>query len=326
MKEQVKSIYRTLRNFLFSIVNREFLIFLFFLALSGTFWLLMALNETNEHEFEVPVVLTGVPRNVVITTDLDDTLHVVVRDKGFTLAAYSFGDRLKPVSINFRSFAAKANGKGQVPLAELQRQIYKSLYGSSKIVSVKPDKLDFYFNYGQQKKVPVRLTGAIRPADSYYLARTIVTPKEVTIYAGKAQLDSIQYVFTENLNVSNFEDTIVRTVSMKKTAGVKIEPAEVNVTLCPDILTEESIEVPIVAVNMPEGKTLRTFPSRVRVHFVVGAGMYRQITHEQFCVEADYQELRGGAAEKCLLHLRKVPSTVKNPSLEVTQVDYLIEQ
>ena len=66
MKEQFVKIYRLIGSFLLSIVNREFLIFLFFLAVSGTFWLLLALNESYEREFEVPVVLTGVPRDVVL--------------------------------------------------------------------------------------------------------------------------------------------------------------------------------------------------------------------------------------------------------------------
>ena len=36
------------RNLLFSMFNKEFLIFLFFLLLSGAFWLVMTLNETYE--------------------------------------------------------------------------------------------------------------------------------------------------------------------------------------------------------------------------------------------------------------------------------------
>ena len=62
------------------IVEKEFLIFLFFLIVSGTFWLLMALNETVEREFEVPVSLVGVPKDVVITTDIQDTLKVTLRE------------------------------------------------------------------------------------------------------------------------------------------------------------------------------------------------------------------------------------------------------
>ena len=108
--------------------------------------------------------------------------------------------------------------------------------------------------------------------------------------------------------------------------GVKIVPSQVMITLCPDVLTEESIEVPIHAVNMPEGKTLRTFPPRVKVRFVAGASMYRLIKPEHFRVEANFKELSENHPEKCRLYLRHIPGGVKNAQLEITQVDYLIEQ
>lgn len=96
-------IYRLVRNFLFSSVNKEFLIFLFFLFLSGTFWLLMALNETYEYEYPVTPRLVGVPKNVVITGDIDDTIHVTIRDKGFTLVTYLTGRKFRPLSFKFTS-------------------------------------------------------------------------------------------------------------------------------------------------------------------------------------------------------------------------------
>ena len=74
----VRNILKAVRNFLFSGLNKEFLIFLFFLALSGAFWLLMTLNETMEREFKIPMRLTGVPRNAVITGELPDTVISVL--------------------------------------------------------------------------------------------------------------------------------------------------------------------------------------------------------------------------------------------------------
>ena len=54
-------ILRYVRDFVFSVVNKEFLIFLFFLALSGVFWLMMTLNGTYEKELQVEMRLVGVP-------------------------------------------------------------------------------------------------------------------------------------------------------------------------------------------------------------------------------------------------------------------------
>ena len=214
MSKDSVNIYQVVRNFLFSWLNREFLIFLFFLALSGLFWLLMALNETYEAEIPIAVRIVNVPKNVVLTTESTDTLHVTVRDKGFTIATYLYSDRIRPVSINFNQFANKTTERGGVTTSDLQRLIYPQLFASSKIVMVKPDKFVFYFNYGQSKQIPVRLRGQVLPSRSYYLASTKIWPQNVLVYASKKTLDSIRYIDTEELNLTNIEDTVVRKPEM----------------------------------------------------------------------------------------------------------------
>ena len=82
---------------MFSQMNKEFLIFLFFLFLSGVFWLMMTLNETYEKEVAVPVNIVGVPKSMVVTSDVEDTLRVTVRDKGYTLVFYLYSDYIKPI-------------------------------------------------------------------------------------------------------------------------------------------------------------------------------------------------------------------------------------
>ena len=97
----IGNILKAVRNFLFSGLNKEFLIFLFFLALSGAFWLMMTLNETMEREYKIPMRLVGTPRNAVITGDLPDTVRITVRDKGFTLITYAF----RPLNFKFNNYA-----------------------------------------------------------------------------------------------------------------------------------------------------------------------------------------------------------------------------
>lgn len=322
----IQLIRRKVGNALFSIVNREFLTFLFFLAVSGAFWLMMALNETYEEEVPVTVTLTGVPKNAVVTTPPADTVHVTIRDKGFTLLAYMYGHRLKPLALNFSTYASNAAGKGTVGAAELQKLLYKQLYKSSRIVTVKPDRLTFFFNYGRNKEVPVRLGGTVSAARSYYLADILLQPRKVTIFANDQLLDSIKFVETEEVRLTNISDTISQQLSIKAIPGVKVVPSVVQLSIHPDILTEETFEVPIRAVNMPAGKVLRTFPPRVNVHFVVGAGRFRSVKPEQFVVVADYRDLAAHPSAKCNLYLRSKPDGVLRASLEIKQVDYLIEQ
>ena len=318
----VRNILKAVRNFLFSGLNKEFLIFLFFLALSGIFWLMMTLNETMEREFKIPVRLTGVPRNAVMTGELADTVRVTIKDKGFTLVTYDF----RPLTFRFSSYADEDTGEGVVPVADVQKQVLSQMYGSSKLLQLKPGKFDFYFTYGSSKKVPVVFRGKITTHKSYYLAHTEFKPSMVTVYANKQQLDQLQAVEIEPFNYRNLQDTIRQMVKIKKIRGIKIVPPMVRISVYPDVLTEESVEVPVTAINMPPGMVLRTFPSKVTVRFTIGASLFRTINPSLFKVVVDYEELAANPSDKCTLQLRSVPRSVSKASLEMDRVDYLLEQ
>ena len=128
------------------------------------------------------------------------------------------------------------------------------------------------------------------------------------------------------MNIVNFSDTVIRSVPLERIKGVKIVPSTVRIGLYPDILTEESIEVPIKAINMPSGKVLRTFPSKIKVSFTIGASMFRRVSAQQFSLVVDYNEIITHPSNKCNVYLHTSPHGVRNAKLEISQVDYLIEQ
>ena len=321
----IRGIGRFIRLFLFSRGNKEFLIFLFFLALSGAFWLSLTLNDTYEQEFAVPVAVVDVPKNAVLTSDEVDTVKMTIRDKGIFLISYYYGDYLKNIRIHFRSHSHN-NGTGTIAAQELQKIVYSRLFSSSKILSTKPDKLEFYYSYGTKKKVPVRWSGRVIPEELYFISRVEYSPDSVTIYASEEKLDSINMVYTEQLNYANFRDTLSVNCRLSKIKSVKMVPDHVQVNFFTDVLTEERIEgIPVQGINMPEGKTLRTFPAKVAVHFVTGVNVYRNLRPQDFTVVVDYNDIKKNPSEKCDIHLKDVPSGISRARLETTQVDYLIE-
>jgi YbbR domain-containing protein len=215
---------------------------------------------------------------------------------------------------------------GVVPASDLKKLIAQQLSSTSVITAVKPDKLEFYYNYGNKKRVPLRWSGRVIPEELYYISRVDYSPDSVTIYASDEKLDSISMIYTEPLNYANFRDTLVAHCEVAKIKGVKIVPDQVKVTFVTDLLTEERIEgIPIQCLNMPEGKVLRTFPAKVAVKFVTGASIYRTLRPEDFTVYADYEEIRKHPTEKCRIFIKDVPRGISRARLEVSMVDYLIE-
>ena len=321
----VKRLWQVISDFVFSNANRDFLVFLFFLGLSGIFWLSLTLNDTYEREFSIPVSVVDIPKNAVLTSDEVDTIKMTIRDKGIILVAYQYGDYLKRLRIPFKNYT-RNNGSGSVPAAELQKLVYQQLVSSSKITACKPDKLEFFYNYGTNKKVPVRWSGRVIPEELYFISRVDYLPDSVTVYASDEKLDSINMVYTETLNYANFRDTLTITCQLAKLKGVKVVPDKVKINFFTDVLTEENIEgVPIQGINLPEGKVLRTFPAKVTVSFVTGVSVFRNLRPEDFTIVADYNEIKRHPSEKCRITLKNVPPGISRARLDVTLVDYLIE-
>ena len=322
---KIPGILRLFKRFLFSRANKEFVVFIFFLALSGAFWLFTTLNEVYEYEFDIPVSVVGVPKNAVLTSEETDTVRMTIRDKGITLLTYMYGDILKKINVSFKTYS-KSNGTGVVTASELQKLVYQQLANGSRITGVKPDKLEFYYNYGAKKKVPVRWSGRVIPEEMFFISRVAYQPDSITIYASHEKLDSINVVYTEQLNYVNFRDTLIADCELNKIKGVKMIPDHTKVTFFTDVLTEEEIEnVPIRAVNMPVGKYLRTFPAKINISFVAGVSVYRSLKPTDFVVIADYNEIINHPTEKCHIYLKSVPRGISRARLEVSMVDYLIE-
>ena len=157
-------IWGLIREFCFSSANKELLLFLFFLALAGIFWLITTLNETYEKEYAIPVSISGIPKNAVLTSDDTDTIKVTIRDKGFALFSYQFGDEIKTLHPLFRTYS-RNNGMGVIPSADLKKLVAQQLSSTSVITAVKPERLEFYYNYGNKKRVPVRWSGRVIPEE-----------------------------------------------------------------------------------------------------------------------------------------------------------------
>jgi len=323
---KIGDVLRKVSNFLFSWANREFLIFLFFLVLAGIFWLMMTLNETYEQEIKIPVRYTNIPKEAVLTSSETDTLRAMVSDRGISLITYLYKKGIPPIEIDFLRYAGE-NGTGTVANSDLLKMINNHLPASANALSVKPERLVFYYNYGEKKRVPVQWQGTVTPDQMYFISDIKYSADSINIYASPRVLDSIQIVFTEPVKYNNLRDSVTFNCRLRKIEGVKMVPDHVSVTFSTDILTELSVdEIPVMGINLPEGKMMRTFPAKVMVKFVAGIKKFESITADDFEVVADYYELsRDTASAYCPIHLRTMPQGLSNVTLNIDKVEYLIE-
>lgn len=318
-------LYKQMKDFLLSDKSREFFIFLFFFFIASGFWLLQTLNNDYETEFSIPVKLKGVPNNVVITSEPASELHIKVKDKGTVLLNYMLGKSFYPITLDFNDYKG-TNNHVSVYAPQFERKILSQLSGSTRLLSMKPDTLEYYYSTGQSKLVPVRLQGAVSAGREYYLSDTIFTPDSVLVYASEKALDTIKVAYTQKLKLEDISDTLKQQVTLVSRKGVKFVPASVEMMLPVDIYTEKTVEVSLRGVNFPADKVLRAFPSKVQVTFQVGLSRFRQIGADDFHINVSYEELLHLGSDKYTVKLKNIPKGVSHVRFNPEQVDFLIEQ
>ena len=313
-----------LRNFFLWLKSKEFLVFLFFFLVSSAFWVMMAVKDTMEREIVIPVRMINVPKNVVITENIDQ-IRVTIRDNGYNIIGF-YLDNDRVIEVNFHDFSKTEEGKVSVSSSELHKVVKSKLGRSAEILSIKPDKIEMYYNYGDYKIVPVKLYGSVTPADNYVLAFSRIKPDSVKVYASTSRLAKIDSVKTSYVRISDVSGQVTKVLSLHKISGVKFEPNNVTLETHAEVKVETTTEVPIRTINVPEGMVMRTFPPRVTVSYVVMESMAKSITEDDFSVVVDYNDLDTSIEQQSLpLRLMKAPNMAKRVKLPFTNVDYLLE-
>lgn len=312
------------RKLLARVWNRQFLIFLFFVALSTAFWLFQNLSESYEMEFEVPVRLTGVPERVVVTTPPAPTVRVMLKDKGSVLLQYRYVSNLSPIVIDFTQYDQRS-GHVAILTREVIRQVSKQLSSSTRISAYRPDTLEYYYNYGAYKRVPLRLQGRFGAGGQMRVAGVAVKPDSVNVYALQSVLDTITAAYAGPVELSALRSDTAFSVRLRSVRGAKFVPATAKAKVLVDLITEKTVQVPVQMVNFPATKVLRTFPQKVNVTFQIGASKYNSVKAENFVIVVSYDELANNTTGKFHPRLKTIPAGTSHVRINPSEVEFIIE-
>lgn len=306
-------------------VSHETVVFVFFLFIASGFWLLQTLNETFEVELKIPLRLTGVPDRVVLTTELPEYLKVQVRDKGTTLIKYYKKSQLPTVEVDFGKYDNGTGGHVQLYGTEIIHSLQDVMDPATQILSVRPDTIEYFYNRGLSRRLPVQVCGTVATSPQNYLQEVRTAPDSVTVYASSAVLDTMTYAYTQPVEFTELSENTSAPVRMRQIKGVKYEPATVRMTASVGYYTEKTLAIPVMGLNFPADKSLKTFPSTVEVTFRVESSRYQSTLPEDFVLAITYEELLQNEGDKYRLHLKSLPEGVSNVRIHPIEVDYLIE-
>lgn len=284
-KTRLRSLWEIIKTFFH---ERNMATFCLFLLFSTILWFGHSLNSVRERGIDIPVEFVGIPEDVVFTEALPTNIHIVVRDQGKRLRIYKKGS-FTPIQFDLSSQLKSNAGQITIYSEQIRQRITDQLQGTAKLQRITPETIVRDFQKQKHKKVKVIFNGQLQPASQYQITgKTTIQPEQVTVYAPKEVLDTIQYIYTEKQVFHNIRDSFCAEVPLIQPAGTRLSTTKVQIQTFAGQYTEKSFTVPIVAKGVPKDMHLRTFPAEVNVVVKVEMAHFSDVTEKDLQAQCTF--------------------------------------
>jgi YbbR domain-containing protein len=307
------------------IERKRFLALLSCLLLAITGWLVMALNNKYVYTAKTVLVYKNFPQNKAFHPLQSDTVDLQVEGTGWQLLFARL--RVNPPSISIG--LDKLNNKDYILFSEQLYSVNSQLETSQKIISVRPDTLYFDFSKRTVKKVPVKLLSAFQFTAGFGISDDMeITPNHVIVSGPEPELRQIREWKTDTLKLENLQSTVVTRISMQqnKLKNVNIFPSNVEVKIPVDEFTEKTVELPIKVLNNPEYYSVKLYPKKVKVTFLVALSSYQQINEDFMEASVDLNEWKNLHHQQLRVTLTRFPEYCKSVRISPDKIDFIIEE
>ncbi|NCA85457.1 MAG: hypothetical protein EOM83_07775 [Clostridia bacterium] len=307
-------------------------VFVICLIISALIWSLIKLAEVNVARVNIPITYTNTPQGKILTSHIDTTLTIGIRDQGFVLVWLKYFANKKPLYISLADYRLRRNDNHFETTINTSRwaQDFLEQYNlSASVEYIHPDTLTFVFEKRVEKMVPVIPNIQFSYQNQYFSLDTLtLQPDSVLVSGLKNTIASITQVETVPTNFNNLSTSINEKIKLKKPADAAtllIEPQQVQATLMVEKFTEAEIEIPIEKVNPSILSKIKIFPETVTIRYLVSLDNYSKVTRDLFLATVDLSQINNRQEnQKLLISLPESPQFVRVSRLEPEEVDFLI--
>lgn len=309
-------------SFLRRIQWTDVMTFLLFILLAAFIWYGHAMHSERTTRVPVLIEYTGKPGSIGLGEEgLPPQVMIEVRDAGLVLNTY----HAEPLhlTIDLRSYIHGEKGTIHVPSDALRRSISDLLQGTSSLVETYPEQITCTYFTEQEKTVGIAFAGTVEAATEYQL---VGKPKlgrtKVKIYGQDKTLNTIDTIYTEQVELSNLTDTSTVRIALTKPGGVRTETDSVDLTVITERFTEKKFKLPLRTIGVPEGNTIRTFPNEVEVNVRVALRHFAQVQANDIQAVCTYSPERSETLE---VELRYSNPYITSAWAYPAVVEYMLE-
>lgn len=313
-------------------INREAVVFSFFLLLAFIFWYLNSLEKTVEYDMKYPVRYINLPQERVLAEDLPSTIELFLKGPGYSILKLRLAGNRSPVildvsTINYRRVPGSRTLSYYIITSGLIPKLRNQLRAECEISSIKPDTLFFSFDRIITRKVKVVPDIEISTEKQYLVKGSIIAePDTISITGPKRILDTVNTVKTKLRKLRGVNETITRSFALVTPGGCTVSSKKVIITIPVEQFTEAEINVPVKILNCPDSISVKIFPDVVSVKCLVAVSDYKKFEEIPFEVVLDLALADLNSSEKIPVGFRNIPPFVSSLRVTPSKVDFLIEK
>ncbi len=315
-----------------NIINRDVIVFLFFLFLSFIFWFLNSLAKDIESDIRYPVRYINLPKDRVLIEDLPSRLSLYLKGPGYSILKLKLSGNRTPViidisSVNYKRVPGSTTLSYYIVTSGLIPRLTNQLRAECQISSIKPDTLFFSLDRIISKSVPVTPDIDIITERQYFIKGSVVVdPDSVLITGPRNILDTLKSVKTKYRKLTSLNETVKRNFLLADSKDFTISEKRVNVTIPVEQFTEAELLVPVRILNIPDTIDIKIFPDAVTVKCFVAVTDYKKIEEIPFEAVIDLKKVNLNSSEKIPVDIRNIPTFVNSLRFAPLEVDFLIEK
>jgi YbbR domain-containing protein len=209
-----------------TVFSRIWMIFVaVFLALAVWFVVSAPRRESvSERAFAAPLSLVGMPRDLIITTPVPDTVSVRLRGRVSDLRSLSSKNLEVTVELSWAQ-----PGEAVITLRPQAINIPPEI----EVVSIDPTKIRFRVDQLRQKSVPIRAFLVGQPPPGYTVGEPRADPSHALISGPLSQVRNVTEVATERIIMTGRTDTFVQNAAVVSDSSLVrvLEPLTTQVTI-----------------------------------------------------------------------------------------------
>lgn len=215
-------------------INREILVFVFFLILSSLFWYLNELGKDLEATINYPVRYINPPKDRILTGNLPDRIGMVLQGPGYSILKMKLSGSRAPVVVDLSKITPRRiTGKTTqyfIICMDLTESFARQLHSDFTIAAIKPDTLFFGYDKLVAKKKPVIPDVKVEVSRSFK-AIVVAEPDSIVVTGPKHILDSIPGIMTKKRIFPRVSETFKATVLLVKPDYLQLDRSRVDLEI-----------------------------------------------------------------------------------------------